>query len=45
MKLKIELNSAYLCVKDMDRAIKFYESLLDKEVDERGIVLICSATN
>ena len=39
MKLKIKLNSAYLCVKDMNRAIKFYENLLDRKVDEKDKVI------
>ncbi|MDS0525320.1 VOC family protein [Clostridium sp. SHJSY1] len=36
MNLKFELNSLYVCVKDMDRAINFYESLLGQTVTERN---------
>ncbi|TGA95824.1 VOC family protein [Sporolactobacillus shoreae] len=35
MDLKMILNSMYLCVKDMDRAINFYEQLLDQKVSEK----------
>lgn len=38
MKLNFEINSLYICVKDMERAIKFYESLLGQEVTERNEV-------
>lgn len=33
--MKFKINSLYICVKDMDRAINFYESLLDEKVTER----------
>jgi predicted enzyme related to lactoylglutathione lyase len=33
--LELNLNSMYICVKDMDRAINFYEKFLDQEVSER----------
>ena len=33
--MKVHINSLYLCVKDMDRAIKFYEELFEQEVTER----------
>ena len=33
MKLSININSLYICVKDMKRAISFYEALFDHSVD------------
>ncbi len=33
--MKCEINSLYICVKDMDRAIRFYEDLFEKPVTER----------
>ena len=33
MKLNIKINSLYICVKDMRRAISFYEILFDHSVD------------
>ena len=33
--MKVHINSLYLCVKDMDRAIKFYEELFEQQVTER----------
>lgn len=36
--MEIKLNSLYICVKDMDRAISFYEKLLLQEVDIRDSV-------
>ncbi|WP_100489147.1 VOC family protein [Sporolactobacillus pectinivorans] len=35
MALELNLNSMYICVKDMDRAIHFYEKFLDQEVSEK----------
>ncbi len=35
----MELNSAYLCVKDMKRAVDFYENFLDQKVTEYDDVL------
>ncbi|OGH11868.1 MAG: glyoxalase [Candidatus Levybacteria bacterium RIFCSPHIGHO2_01_FULL_36_15] len=35
----MRLNSAYICVKDMNRAINFYEKFLDQHVDEKGEIL------
>lgn len=35
MELKFTLNSLYICVKDMNRAIGFYEKLLDQPVEKR----------
>lgn len=32
MKLEMKLNSLYICVKDMKRAIDFYEELFEKKV-------------
>ena len=33
--MKVHINSLYLCVKDMDIAIKFYEELIEQQVTER----------
>ena len=33
--MDLHINSLYLCVNDMDRAIKFYEELFEQEVTER----------
>ena len=33
--MKISINSLYICVKDMNRAILFYESLFEQPVTER----------
>lgn len=38
MGLEFSLNSLYICVKDMDRAISFYEGLFEKAVEERDSV-------
>lgn len=35
MKLDIKLNSLYICVKDMNRAISFYEKFLEQDVSVR----------
>ena len=35
MDLKFQINSIYVCVKDMHRAIGFYESLLGQKVTEK----------
>jgi predicted enzyme related to lactoylglutathione lyase len=35
MGLNFSLNSLYICVKDMNRAIDFYESLLEQSVEKR----------
>ena len=32
--MKLHINSLYLCVKDMERAIKFYEDLFEQTVTE-----------
>lgn len=37
--MNIKLNSLYICVKQMDRAIEFYESFLDQTVNEKDNVL------
>ena len=34
--MNLQINSLYLCVKDMDRAIKFYEELFEQQVTERN---------
>ena len=34
--MKLQINSLYLCVKNMDRAIKFYEDLFEQKVTERN---------
>jgi RimJ/RimL family protein N-acetyltransferase/predicted enzyme related to lactoylglutathione lyase len=36
VNLSFEINSLYVCVKDMDRAIEFYEKLLDQRVTVRN---------
>lgn len=36
INLTFELKSLYICVKDMERAIKFYENLLGLPVTERN---------
>lgn len=33
--MEFSINSLYICVDDMDRAIAFYENFFDKKVDER----------
>jgi len=38
MKLEFKLDSLYICVKDMDRAINFYQRLLDKEAETKDQV-------
>lgn len=37
--MEMRLNSAYICVKDMDRAINFYESFLEQSVDIKDEIL------
>lgn len=36
MELKFQLKSLYICVKDMQRAINFYENLLGQKVTEKS---------
>ncbi|MGN0616971.1 VOC family protein [Ruminococcus flavefaciens] len=36
--MKIIIKSLYLCVKDMERAIKFYEELFEQKVTEKDDV-------
>ena len=36
--MKIRINSMYICVKDMNRAIRFYEELFEHPVTERDDV-------
>ncbi len=38
MNYDIELNSLYICVKDMDRAVRFYEAILNHKVDMKDDV-------
>ena len=38
MELNFKLNSLYICVKDMNRAIDFYEKLLEQSVEKRDEV-------
>src|SRR5471030_2318827 len=38
MGLNFTLNSLYICVKDMNRAIDFYEKLLEQSVENRDKV-------
>ncbi|HCQ89862.1 MAG TPA: glyoxalase, partial [Clostridium sp.] len=33
MNFEIKLNSLYICVKNMERAINFYEKFFEKQVD------------
>ena len=40
MELNFKLNSLYICVKDMNRAIDFYEKLLEQSVEKRDEVFI-----
>ena len=34
-KMKCKINSLYICVKDMNRAIQFYENFFEQSVTER----------
>lgn len=36
MNYKIKLNSFYLCVKDLKRAVDFYEQILNQKVEDNG---------
>ncbi|WP_425447213.1 VOC family protein [Dethiothermospora halolimnae] len=38
MDFEIKINSLYICVKDMERAITFYENLFSQQVDEKSDV-------
>jgi predicted enzyme related to lactoylglutathione lyase len=38
MNFEIKLNSLYICVKNMERAINFYEKFFEKQVDIRDEV-------
>ncbi len=38
MSLLFRINSLYVCVKDMERAISFYENLLGQRVTERNSI-------
>ncbi len=42
MEYEIKLNSLYLCVKDMGRAVKFYEEILQQKVtnDRTGLFVV-----
>ncbi|KYH34253.1 hypothetical protein CLTEP_18280 [Clostridium tepidiprofundi DSM 19306] len=35
MRLELTLNSLYICVKDMNRAINFYEQFFEQKVDKK----------
>ena len=35
MGLELTINSLYICVKDMNRAINFYEQFLEQKVDKK----------
>lgn len=37
--MEMKLNSAYICVKDMERAIKFYEEFLGQDIDIKDDIL------
>ena len=39
MTLDITLNSLYICVKNMDRAIKFYENFFEQPVFKKDKIL------
>lgn len=38
MGLELTLNSLYICVKDMNRAINFYEQFFEQKVDKKDEV-------
>ncbi|RLP94317.1 VOC family protein, partial [Micromonospora sp. CV4] len=38
MSLSFHLSSLYVCVKDMERAIRFYETLLGQKVTKKDPV-------
>lgn len=38
MSFEININSLYICVKDMNRAIKFYESFFEKPISKKDEV-------
>jgi len=38
MDFEMKLNSLYICVKDMKRAIEFYEKFLEQPVDKKDDV-------
>lgn len=38
MDFEIKLNSLYICVKDMERAINFYQNLFENAVDVKDEV-------
>ncbi|MBL4932237.1 VOC family protein [Clostridium paridis] len=38
MSFKITINSLYICVKDMERAIGFYEKFFEQDVDRKDDV-------
>ena len=40
MDYKLKLNSFYLCVDDVDRAVNFYEKLLNQKVDDSGLFIV-----
>ena len=40
MMYKLKLNSFYLCVKDVNRAVNFYEQLLNQKVESNGMFII-----
>lgn len=39
MKFDIKLNSIYICVKNMERAINFYENIFEQSVETKDSVL------
>ena len=36
-----QINSLYICVKDMDRAIAFYEDFFERKVIEKIGFIVC----
>jgi len=40
MPYKLKLNSFYLCVKDVPRAVNFYERILNQSVEDDGFFVI-----
>jgi len=40
MDYKLKLNSFYLCVTDLQRAVNFYEQLLNQKVEDNGFFII-----
>lgn len=41
MPLQMKINSAYICVKNMERAVKFYEKLFNQPVSKKDETFSC----